>query len=174
MRLLQKSRDRVAAYEPPAVDTSDLVSAWTTLYDWAQGQAQDAETERQTDSVQKSTIENKRATVLDELRTVCEEALGHIDPDTTVEDLGLQLVEHRTKTKRDLEHFDQQREHLRELKARIEDLTEQAQVAEKLGNLLRADGFESWLMETALHRLVEQATKRLYVLSNGQYSLEVQ
>ena len=53
----------------------------------------------------------------------------------------------------------------------VRALDEEASVATMLGNLLRADGFEGWLMEEALGDLVGVATERLRELSGGQYSL---
>ena len=52
-------------------------------------------------------------------------------------------------------------------------LVDESDVAGKLGDLLRTDGFESWLMEAALGELVDRATTRLFELSGGQYSLEI-
>jgi DNA repair protein SbcC/Rad50 len=46
-----------------------------------------------------------------------------------------------------------------------------AQVAEHLGKLLRADGFERWLLSKALTRLVTGASTLLRELSSGAYSL---
>ena len=171
--LLNGSRDQVAAYEPPSVDATDLVAAWTALTGWAQDQAHTAETERKTGNEEKSQAENRRAVLLDTLRARCDDVLDQTDPSATVEDLGHLLAAHLTTAKNELKNLDQRRDYLRKLKKRIDNLTQQAQVTNKLGHLLRTDGFESWLMETALHRLVEQATLRLLVLSNGQYSLEI-
>ena len=40
-----------------------------------------------------------------------------------------------------------------------------------LGNLLRSDGFEKWLLQEVLEDLVSRATIRLRELSGGQFSL---
>ena len=69
--------------------------------------------------------------------------------------------------------FDDRRQRLAVLRERVDGLTADAQVAEQLGHLLRADGFEAWLMQAALEELVDAATVRLRELSGGQFSLEL-
>jgi DNA repair protein SbcC/Rad50 len=59
------------------------------------------------------------------------------------------------------------------LRERVEALTVEADVAAELGNVLRASGFEAWLMQAALDELVDAATVRLRELSSGQFSLEL-
>ena len=59
------------------------------------------------------------------------------------------------------------------MRERIDRLTQDASVAAELGNLLRASGFEAWLMQAALDELVHAATIRLRELSSGQFSLEL-
>ena len=55
----------------------------------------------------------------------------------------------------------------------IAGLRETAAVAESLGRLLSATGFEAWLMGAALAELCARATDRLLTLSGGQFSLVV-
>ncbi len=170
---LNDARDRVARYRPPPVDPSDLLAAWTSLADWANQQRESAEGRRGAAVEQLTNREDQRAAVMGRLRVLCEELLGPTDSRADVSELGIGLAEALAAAKTQKERFDRDREDLKDLKKRIEKLTEQAQVARKLGALLRADGFESWLMEAALDQLVERATESLYELSNGQYSLEV-
>jgi exonuclease SbcC len=51
-------------------------------------------------------------------------------------------------------------------------LKEQRDVADKLGLLLRSDGFERWLCASALDSLVIEASETLLRLSGGQYELD--
>jgi exonuclease SbcC len=74
----------------------------------------------------------------------------------------------------ELKSFDLHREKHAALVERVATLQEEASVADTLGGLLRADGFESWLMRAALQQLVEAASVRLMELSGGQYSLELE
>ena len=58
-----------------------------------------------------------------------------------------------------------------ELAATRAAAAEQAQVAKLLGQVLRADGFERWLLASALDVLVADAARTLLELSGGQFEL---
>ncbi len=171
--LLNAARDRVAPFGPPPIDPSDLVAAWKTLTDWADEQTRAARVERRSAMERRSEQEKRRAGLVESLRALCHEVVGPTDPLADPEELGRLLTDNLAATETELTHFDQRMVELKDLEKRIEARDEQARVAHHLGRLLRTDGFERWLMETALHRLVEQATKQLFELSNGQYSLEL-
>ncbi|MYB45149.1 MAG: SMC family ATPase [Acidimicrobiia bacterium] len=170
---LHAGRDRVAAFGPPAIDTTNLVAAWAVLTDWIHDQVEAATTRRRTAIEQRSARANSRSVAVSALRGLCADAIDGVDPDASVTELGELLTSRRAASTTDLEHFDRRRAALKKLRERISALTEHAQVANHLGRLLRADGFESWLMEAALHQLAERATERLFELSDGQYSLAV-
>ena len=167
-------RDRVAAFGPPSIDTTDLVAAWAVLTDWVHDQVEAATTRRRAAIEQRSTKMNSRSMVVAALRELCADTIDGVDPDTSVTELGELLTSRRAASATNLEHFDRRRAALKKLRARISALTEHAQVANHLGRLLRTDGFESWLMEAALHQLAERATLRLFELSDSQYSLAVE
>lgn len=59
------------------------------------------------------------------------------------------------------------------LQREVDDLTARAQVAETLGRLLSAKGFEAWVLSEALDELVAGASETLEQLSQGAYSLAV-
>ena len=170
---LQEGRDRVAAFGPPAIDTTDLVAAWAVLTDWIQDQIEAATTRRRDAIEERYAKVDRRTTAVSALRELCVGTIDGVDPDASVTELGELLTTQRAATTTDLEHFDRRRAALEKLQERISALTEHAQVASHLGRLLRTDGFESWLMEAALDQLAELATTRLFDLSGGQYSLAV-
>ena len=174
IELLQASRDRVAEFGPPLVGATDLVGSWTTLTHWTLGKARAAATKRQAAVEKELVAENLRTEHLATLRARCIGVLDDVDPGATVSEMGDLLTKQAASAEADLKHFDERRDKLEDLRRRIGDLTQQAEVAGKLGRLLRADRFEGWLMEAALDELVERATKRLLELSDAQYSLEVQ
>ena len=173
IELVHASRARVTEFGPPIVDTSDLVGAWATLTKWTLDEARAASAKRRVAVDKKSANENLRTARHATLRARCVNVLDDVDPDATVFDMGDLLTNQAASAAADLKHFDERRDKLRKLEKRVDNLTEQAEVAGKLGRLLRADRFEDWLMEAALDKLVERATKRLYELSSGQYSLTV-
>jgi exonuclease SbcC len=170
---LQAGRDRVAAFGPPATDTTDLVVAWAVLTEWIQDQIEAAANRRRAAIEERCAKVNRRATAVSDLRGICVDAIGGDDLDASVTELGELLTTQRAACSTDLEHFDRRRAALEQLRERISVLTEHARVASHLGRLLRTDGFESWLMEAALDQLAERATTRLFELSEGQYSLAV-
>lgn len=171
--LLIRTRDSIAKFEPPPMGRSGLVAEWSTLTDWAAKEKQAAKTEREGAIEKQTRSELSRDKRLGNLRSRFDQLLGGADSGATVGDLEIRLREQLAVTQTNLKQFDKDRKTLQKLEAQIDNLTEDARVARKLGHLLRADGFESWLMEAALDRLVERATERLYELSNGQYSLEI-
>ena len=170
---LHTARDRVAAFGPPAIDTTDLVAAWGVLTDWIHDQVEAATTRRRAAIEQRTARANSRSVAVSALREICADNIDGVDPDASVTELGELLTSRRAASATDLEHFDRRRAALEKLRERISALTEHAQVADHLGRLLRTDGFESWLMEAALDQLAERATERLFELSERQYSLAV-
>jgi len=61
----------------------------------------------------------------------------------------------------------------RTIERRVAETREAVEVASELARLLRADGFERWLVNEALRMLVVGASETLEQLSNGQYALAV-
>lgn len=173
IRLLHESRDRVAAFGPPAMDTSEPAAAWDVLAGWIRDQVHSAAAKRKAATEQQSSKANHRSGVARSLKERCAEVLGDTDPGASIGELGELLTEHRAASATELEHFDRGRDELEHLRERIGALDDRAVVATHLGQLLRTDGFESWLMEAALEQLVDRATVRLLELSDGQYSLTV-
>ncbi len=84
-------------------------------------------------------------------------------------------VEHLTQLAADaagdLKSARARREEFDGLREKSQGLQGEQQVAQALGKLLSASGFERWLMEEAILDLVDRATVRLLELSGGQYSL---
>jgi exonuclease SbcC len=67
--------------------------------------------------------------------------------------------------------LESERARLAETRAQAATWREHAEVAGMLGNLLRTDAFERWLLDEALTDLVDRANVRLRELTGGQYSL---
>jgi len=172
--LFHTSRARVTEFGPPVADTADLVRAWTTLTEWTQGETRASATKYGAAVEKKSVTEDLRTKRLTNLRDRCGHVLDNVAPDATVSEMGDQLTEQAASAEADLKYFDEERHKLEDLRKRISNSTEQAEVADNLGYLLHADRFGGWLMEAAMEVLIEPATKRLLELSGGQYSLEVQ
>ena len=173
IKLWHDSRDRVAAFGPPAIDTSDPEVAWDVLTGWIRDQVRAAAAERKASTEQQASKANHLSGVARSLRERCVEVLGDAHPGASIEELGELLTKFRAASATELEHFDRRRDKLEKLRKRVGELNDRAVVAAHLGQLLRTDGFESWLMEAALEQLVDRATVRLLALSEDQYSLTV-
>ena len=171
MRHLLVSRDQIAAFGPPAIEPSDPATGWAVLEGWIRDQLRIARDERETADERQSARMTRREEIVRALRERCTSVLGVSDPRASVDDLGEMLTTNRATSAAELKDFDRRRSKLEEQRERIRALGEQKVVAERLGRLLRADGFERWLLEATLEQLVDRATGRLYELSGGQYSL---
>jgi exonuclease SbcC len=123
-------------------------------------------------AAQQTELTAEHATLEHRIRERCREELG--DTTTlTIPALADLLTRRAADAENDLRSFDERLSRLRQLEKQVANLRERAEVADKLGNLLRADGFERWLMNAALEQLVDAAADRLSELSGGQYSLEL-
>ena len=159
---------QVAQLGPPAVDRADLAGAWTTLAAWAAERrpALLAEAEAAKKEVD-ATAERWKAEVA-RLREACH---AH---DVLVRD-GEQP---RDAARREAERARHQHETLARRLAESEQVRRdlamarrEQRLAHQLGLHLKSSGFEKWLLNRALRRLVVGATRMLRELSDGAYSL---
>ena len=149
-----------------------LGASWQALASWAATTTRCADHRARTDHRPRAP---KRAAAADAAeaaaRKVVAELLGVADG--PLPELRDQLVTAAATSVADLAAFDRDREQLAARLARIEQLDAERAVADQLGHLLRADGFEAWLMEAALGELIDAGGERLRELSSGQFSLEL-
>ncbi|MCB0997334.1 MAG: hypothetical protein KDB21_19710, partial [Acidimicrobiales bacterium] len=164
------TRDRLLSLglDPPAPSGESLLDDWRTLADWAERKALDAD-EVEVRVVE--ALEQERVRRSDVLNALAELARSVDEPP----DEG--LSERLTRRLQDARASEAS------LRARLEVLEGQRRardsaaadhsVADELGRLLGARGFERWLLAEALAELAARATERLMQLSGGQYSLVV-
>jgi DNA repair protein SbcC/Rad50 len=171
---LARVRDQVAQLGAPPAGGASLASDWATLVAWARNtegeliegrDASNAEVRRCDEAIATET-----AAALEQIEGLLGEALT----DRPFGKLGELIAGRESSALAAVEAFEQARAKHAALRQRVGDLREQEQVAKKLGHLLRSDGFEGWLMQSALEQLASQATDRLFELSGGQYSLVLQ
>ncbi len=166
---LENARDRVAVLDPPMIDRNDVAGAWRELMGWVSTE-------------QQATAERRRAA--DSARAAVRAAHGQLERELRAAVTGLVPDEHRpigalrealTQARAEaaaaVGRFEAERARLDNLRARVGVLREDAAVADSLGRLLSATGFEAWLMAAALDELCARATTRLHALSGGRYSL---
>jgi exonuclease SbcC len=167
------TRERVAGFVPPATDGNDLSVSWATLADWASREVDVAERERGDVENEVLRKTKERSDIVERTLLVGQAVLPNLDATLPLTAIGELLTEARANAASDLKQFDERRVAMAGLQERVKLLDDESDVAGKLGDLLRTDGFENWLMEAALGVLVDRATKRLFELSGGQYSLEI-
>ena len=161
----------MAVLEPPSVSGDRLGASWQTLLQWAANVIAALVAERESVTVARTQAAAVADAAEDAARKVCVELLGSAqDPLPTLRD---QLVTAAANAAADVATFDREREQLAARVARLEQLDVERAVADQLGHLLRADGFEAWLMEAALGELIDAGGERLRELSSGQFSLEL-
>ena len=156
-----------AARTPPVARHESLRQDWEELADWARTTTAEVEAERtEAGRALEETTAERDAKQRDLVELCAPHVEGEPPADLLdhVSGLHLQAVTDLGSARTRREQLDQAREKAAELQ------TEQ-QVARKLGELLKATGFERWLMEEAIADLAERASERLFELSNGQYSL---
>ncbi len=150
---LHQARDRVAPLQPPRVGGEALGASWQRLLGWARATslALTVEHDELDATVVAATAAADGAAAI--ARTTYRELVG--PSDAPLPSLRDALVAEIATNAADLAAFDRAREQLAARLTRIERLDAERAVADQLGHLLRADGFEAWLMQAALGELVD-------------------
>jgi exonuclease SbcC len=163
-----QARDRVAALGPPPAERVDVAADWATLTAWAAAERpRAAEAARRAEAAAAEAVDGARRQRA-ELADACRQA-GVVVPEGRPErDV---VVEHLSNARADLDSLDDILARAEELRARDGTLREVEDVASALGTHLRSTGFEKWVLDEVLHRLVVGATEILRELSGGAYSL---
>jgi exonuclease SbcC len=167
-RALHAAHASLAALGAPAPLGADLLIDWQSLAAWAAREAP-----AQLAAAGAATAE---ATALDAERAAAQQAI--VDRCAAVGitareagDLRDTVVAAHTRAVQAIERIDEQLAEADRLRVSIAAHAEREQVALGLHRHLGARGFEKWVLDEALHGLVQGATGTLLELSGGQYSL---
>ena len=163
-----KTRDGFAALEPPTPGAS-LVQDWQALDTWASQFADDLIPEIDTANEHVNNTETQRKEHAEAARVVC---VTHFEPTDDPQAWRTDMALAVQRADNDHRQACKQRQDMADLKAEVEALRVEKSVASELGRLLRADGFERWLLAEAVGDLVIRASERLHALSNGQFSFD--
>ena len=158
-------RDGLAALSPPQPGGL-LLQDWDSLAAWADQQTAELDGRIQGAGRQQREAQARYDATVDAARDACAPHELGDDPDRFVAVMAVAAVE----AERTRDQAISERQRYAELEARVDELRDEAEVASELGQLLRADRFERWLLEGAVGDLVERANEHLEVLSGGQYS----
>ncbi|HEV3472708.1 MAG TPA: SMC family ATPase, partial [Actinomycetota bacterium] len=163
------ARDRLVALGAPAAAGRDLAADWKALLAWAQKerpQLVKANAEAETAC---TTATTARAVLIHELEASCREC----EIDVEGRDLVDAVAEALAQAKNDVERI---KKALKDAEGARKDLTElqrRHDLANSLASHLSARGFEKWLVNEAVRRLVIGASEILGELSGDQYALTI-
>lgn len=176
---LSTARDSLVGLGAPAVGrqvaadgagASDLASAWATLVTWA-----DAEYDKR--KARQPELDEAAARAQQQFEDAMA-ALVSLLAGSGITDasdpakIPSTVAAHRVRAETALQQIRADRKKAAQLDKQIAAYREDAQVANMLGNLLRATSFERWLCSEALDSLVREASATLLELSGGQYELD--
>jgi exonuclease SbcC len=171
---LSLARDSVVALGAPVLEGSSLLGAWTQLTTWAASQvvARERQIGTASDEVNAAQASVKRLT--GEVSAALAAAGIELAPDavaagaaTAATAVAAELERARAAVKRVVER----RAEAADLRSKQQAAQEEQQVAGLLGDLLRANNFQRWLVNAAVDDLVAEASATLSALSAGQFDL---
>lgn len=168
-RELNRTRDRLAALDPPESDHDSLVENWQRLVEWAHTRHDGLTAHRAGLADEGKRLVEQRTSVLDAVEAATARVGLSPDPATLVENVAVAEAE----TRAELEQARSRRAERRRLTERVAELGVERELNAALGRHLSATGFEAWLLNEALDDIVARATVWLLELSGGQYSLAV-
>jgi exonuclease SbcC len=168
---LSTVRDPLVALGAPALDNTGLLAAWTALKNWAAQEASSRDKEV-------LAVQEKIAAA----RRTAESLTGRLSADLAAHGLDLAPADIATAAAREVaaavsrahaatERIKERRGQADDLSAKRDAAKDEQQVAKLLGDLLRSDRFQRWLVSAAVDTLVDQASRNLAGLSAGQFDL---
>jgi exonuclease SbcC len=175
-KLLAETRDPLVGIGAPPAHEDNILSAWMTLTRWGADLAARVQVDAQEAADAAALAEAAANQAETEVcRVLSKHGVALEDPDVVGRVLLTQVpvvlardaADARSAEKRMAERLAQ----VTKVRADIADSELQSQVARKLGNLMRIDGFPQWLNTTALDSLVAEASDVLSELSGGQFDL---
>lgn len=166
------ARDRVAHLGAPAAADGDLERAWDDLLAWrasrlAQAQAEQAERTGALQSAREAAAERTSA-IVTAVRQAGVEPAGE-----GAQEARDALAEAATRAAGEAQALRERLEQAVKLRRERERDAEQRQVAQLLGDLLRRDNFEQWLLGRLTSQLVAGASRILDELTHGAFSLDL-
>ncbi|MFP5297591.1 MAG: SbcC/MukB-like Walker B domain-containing protein, partial [Actinomycetota bacterium] len=166
----ETARDRLIPLKPPAASHKDLAADWETLTRWATEQI---DVQRDAEKIAETEIKEAQAgydEMLKALARSCADCSLTLSPG---ED-PLEAAAHaRAGAKHEVERISNAIEQVAKMREELDGTSQRHALASSLAQHLSAKGFERWIVNEALKRLVEGATEILRDLSERQYSLTI-
>jgi exonuclease SbcC len=166
-------RDTLTPLGAPAPSRDSLLADWEQLLGWARELVPELSARAAEESNRADELQDELTMGLKELAEACAECELDINAGVTPEAMRDLVVHSLADAKHDAKEIAADIETAAKLRAELKGSTLDHERAASLARHLNATGFERWLVNEALHRLVHGATQILKELSNGQYSLSV-
>ena len=164
---LLAARDRVAAEEPP-LPGKDPIESWHRFDEWLIGKVADRSGELASLETARKEADEALGAAVGEQRDWLE-GLGIAVTDSPGTDLALAEAGQRAA----IDEMEKTITHASELEDELALEQSRARVASALGNHLKSNNFEAWLLEEAMDVLIDGANGLLDDLSGGAYSLKM-
>ncbi len=158
-----------AGLDPPR-PTSELAADWSSLAAWSERARTDLERNAGESRRALDARHGRRADRTAQL-TNRARAAGVVVDDPTLPVLRDAVIEHGTDARHELLRIDDAIERAAKLREQVDAARAEHDVARLLGELLRSNRFERWMLAEALDVLVDAASQTLYALSQRRYSL---
>ena len=168
---LSAARDRVVALGAPALDGLGLLDAWTELATWAAGQAASREQQAEAAAAEVGTARAAVGQLTAQLSADLGQAGIDMPPDAVEAGAASAVTAALERARAATTRIAERRAEAAGLRDRQRAAHDQQQVAKLLGDLLRADAFQRWLVNAAVDDLVAEASATLSALSSGQFDM---
>lgn len=166
---LSDVRDQVAALGPPKPGAR-LAEAWQQMVEWSARTSAEQGQRLAALRATATTAAEEHAAALAALQARAAAAVGAAEAGTVARLQSL-LAAARATTDGQAKHLAAELARIAKAREQIDALRTDARVAQLLGDVLKANRFESWLLLEAVEDLVARATVRLHELTGGQYSI---
>lgn len=163
-----ETRDSFAALAPP-VPQESLLEDWQAFASWASDLAESLKPEIKRVNDRLREAQNEQSRRSDATREVCA---PYFAPDDAPQRWPAQMATAVERAEGDHRTAVKQHRKMKELRSRVEELKAEQEVANFLGRLLKANGFERWLLVEAVGALTDRASELLRQLSGGRYSFD--
>ena len=168
---LSATRDPLVALGAPRLDPASLLAGWTALADWATQQAQVRQEGIAPAREQAAAARDRAGQLTSEL--AADLARGGVDiaAGAVASGAAAAVATAAERARAATARISERRDQAAELRVRRDAAQAERDVAKMLGDLLRSDRFQRWLVTAAVDGLVEQASRNLAGLSEGQFDL---
>lgn len=170
-QLLQGAREGFVRHDlDPPVPTGDVLADWTSFVAWCGEERERVHDALAAHEAALAEVKVQHDSVVERIVAAARGA-GVAVVDGDIETLRDRVVAAKSTAEQELGRIDHAITLAEKLREQIATAGEERAVATMLGDLMRSDRFQKWLLAEALEVLVAEASSTLFVLSSGQFSL---